>query len=441
MSSRSYCLTAVSGRISIEKGYRAIRTILRSISGKRVDGLDAGKTAHALSRICGIVICSTRPDHWETLPACEKCGDDSDLIHTCSHCGGKFCRDHHLPENHKCTWVMALKTLGPDFRNLRSRTADTATIGSSPSESTPTGSGATARGQPSQTKTATKPSRTHESKRSSTVRVSEWLPTRDQLKSLYRRTIRYGTVGYGYLVTFLLSPITVTSKAIDFTWENKRELIVLLVVLSLLITYSPASATWLLPSEYGNPIDHTVESTTTGIVSAGTSILNATTANSTGSPDDAGSPSAGSEQISPGDVERLVLEHVNDRRSQRSMSPLDWHERAANAARTHAQDMAANNYFSHTSQDGQTQRERYAFCAGGENAAQTWVYRQVRADDGETEYYTSTEELAQGIVEQWMGSEPHRERGIYGGRWTAAGVGIAISDDDKVYAVMGFCTS
>lgn len=332
---------------------------------------------------------------------------------------------------------MALKTLGPDFRNLRREAAGTPSIGSLPSESSPTSSDATAKGQRSQSKTTTKPSRTHESKQRSAVRVPQWLPTRNQWKAAYRRTIRYGKVGYGYLVKLLLSPITITSKAIDFTWENKRELIVLLVVLSLLITYSPVSAAWLLPSEYGDPIDHTVESTTTGIVSAGASILNASTSNSTG----ASSQSAGSGQIAPREVEQLVLEYVNDRRSQRSMSSLDWHERAAKAARAHARDMAENNYFSHTSQDGQTQQERYAFCSGGENAAQTWVYRQVQVDDGGTEYYTTTKELAQGIVEQWMGSEPHRERGIYGNRWTAAGVGIAISDDNKVYAVMGFCSS
>lgn len=335
---------------------------------------------------------------------------------------------------------MALKTLGPDFRNLRSRSGDTATIGSSPSESTPPSSEATAEGQQERTTAASKPSGTHTSERSSADRVSRWLPTREQWKSAHRLTVRYGKVGYGYLVALLLSPITITSKAIDFTWENKREILVLLVVLSLLITYSPVSATWLLPSEYGTPIDHTFEATTTGIVSAGASILN-TTSNSTGSPADDGSQTAGAGQIAPRDVERLVLEYVNDRRSRRSMPPLDWHERAATAARSHARDMAANDYFSHTSQDGQTQQERYAFCTGGENAAQTWVYRRVQGADGETEYYTSNNELAQGIVEQWMGSEPHRERGIYGDRWTAAGVGIAISEDNKVYAVMGFCSS
>lgn len=138
-------------------------------------------------------------------------------------------------------------------------------------------------------------------------------------------------------------------------------------------------------------------------------------------------------------TERLVFEYVNERRSERGMVPYSSDERAAEAAKEHAEHMARNNYFSHTEPNGETQRERYAFCSGGENAAQTWVFQEIRQDRGIV-YYSTAEELASGIVIQWMNSEPHRERGVYGEWWQSAGVGVAITDGGKVYAVMGFCT-
>ena len=34
---------------------------------------------------------------------CEKCGIKDALVFHCNYCGGYFCAEHHLPENHKCT--------------------------------------------------------------------------------------------------------------------------------------------------------------------------------------------------------------------------------------------------------------------------------------------------------------------------------------------------
>lgn len=140
-------------------------------------------------------------------------------------------------------------------------------------------------------------------------------------------------------------------------------------------------------------------------------------------------------------VERLVFQYLNSEREGRDMAPLSFNSRAASAARVHAEDMAENNYFSHTSQSGETQIERYSFCDGAENAAQNWVNRRIRQDDGSIAEYTTEKELANGIVEQWMNSDPHRERGIFGDQWTSGGAGIAIAANQKVYAVFGFCST
>jgi len=142
--------------------------------------------------------------------------------------------------------------------------------------------------------------------------------------------------------------------------------------------------------------------------------------------------------VNESEVEQLVFEKLNDRRTEREYATLSYNERAAEKARLHAEDMASKDYFSHTSRDGETQQERYGFCNGGENIHQTWVNKRVQTSEG-TERFTSDEELAEAIVTAWMDSDPHRERGIYGEWWSSGGVGISITDDGKVYAVYGFC--
>lgn len=145
------------------------------------------------------------------------------------------------------------------------------------------------------------------------------------------------------------------------------------------------------------------------------------------------------DEVDPRRVEDLILEYVNQKRANRRMPDLSYNQRAAEAARTHAQDMAEKDYFSHTSKDGETQRERYSFCRGGENAAKSWVDRRILRSDGSEVVYTNSTELAKGIVFQWMHSRPHRERGIYG-PWQSAGAGVAIKENGEVYAVLGFCS-
>lgn len=144
------------------------------------------------------------------------------------------------------------------------------------------------------------------------------------------------------------------------------------------------------------------------------------------------------EEVDTDKVEVMVFDGVNEERQERPYQPFRWNDRAAEAAKAHAEDMAERGYFSHTSLDGETQMQRYSFCEGGENLAQTYYKERIVTESG-TKYISSEEELADAIVNQWMNSDPHRERGIYGEWWSSAGVGIAITEDGTVYAAMGFC--
>lgn len=136
-------------------------------------------------------------------------------------------------------------------------------------------------------------------------------------------------------------------------------------------------------------------------------------------------------------TESLILEQTNQiRRERRSLPAFDHNARLESAARAHAEDMADENYFSHTSLDGETQQDRYSWCRGGENIAQTWVNRSVETADGFV-VITSADELADQLMSQWLNSEPHREDGLFGS-WTKAAPAVARSED-KIYAVLAFC--
>jgi uncharacterized protein YkwD len=143
-------------------------------------------------------------------------------------------------------------------------------------------------------------------------------------------------------------------------------------------------------------------------------------------------------------VAQKVRQRVNDIRIERGLKPFPRNRRAAAAADAHAEDMAANAYFNHTSRSGVTAQERYSFCRGGENIAKTYVNTPLTVhhpytNTSGTVEYTNETELARGIVRSWMNSRPHRENML--SDWAVSvGVGIAISADDSVYAVQGLCS-
>jgi len=103
-----------------------------------------------------------------------------------------------------------------------------------------------------------------------------------------------------------------------------------------------------------------------------------------------------------------VLALVNKERATAGCQPLAEDKRLDQAAQGHSDDMAKNNYFSHTSQDGRTfvDREQNAGypSPGGENIA---------------EGYTS----ADAVMDGWMHSDGHR-RNILDCSFATIGIGV-----------------
>lgn len=153
-------------------------------------------------------------------------------------------------------------------------------------------------------------------------------------------------------------------------------------------------------------------------------------------------------------LEYAIHKQINKVRDRHGLAALQFDTELRAPARYHSQDMATNDYFAHESPSGGTVQDRYErfnyecrvsmdgvrYATGGENIAQTWYEESVRTGNG-TVYYDSIDELAEGVVQQWMDSPGHREN-ILREFWQTEAIGVAVIEADgktAVYATQNFC--
>ncbi|ADB59508.1 SCP-like extracellular [Haloterrigena turkmenica DSM 5511] len=154
-----------------------------------------------------------------------------------------------------------------------------------------------------------------------------------------------------------------------------------------------------------------------------------------------------SDEIDRAALERYVHEAVNEERTARGLEPLEFDTELRDIARAHSEDMAERGYFAHVDPEGNDVTDRYEQAGyecnangytGGENLAQTWYDTPVVNDDGETVRYETEQELADGIVTQWMNSPDHREN-LLATQWENEGIGVYVTDDNRVFVTQNFC--
>jgi uncharacterized protein YkwD len=104
-----------------------------------------------------------------------------------------------------------------------------------------------------------------------------------------------------------------------------------------------------------------------------------------------------------------VVEMVNAERAEAGCGPLAVDPRLVTAAQLHSQDMAANDYFSHTSQDGRTFADRIRAAGYPDPAAENIAQGQRSAEQ---------------VMQAWMNSSGHRANILDCGL-TTIGVGLA----------------
>lgn len=148
-------------------------------------------------------------------------------------------------------------------------------------------------------------------------------------------------------------------------------------------------------------------------------------------------------------VEQLVVEFTNEERRERGLDTVAYAPEIATAAREHARDMARNDFVGHTGSDGESAQERYDDVCSysgtgyvhGENVNAVFYDRRYTpwgTDDGVVTLRTE-EDVARMLVKEWMHSEGHRKNMLQSG-WTGIGVGVAINDEQKVFAAQAFCS-
>jgi len=145
--------------------------------------------------------------------------------------------------------------------------------------------------------------------------------------------------------------------------------------------------------------------------------------------------------VDEAETERLVHEAINDERTAEGLDSLERDEDLRWVAREHSADMIEQGYVGHESPDGVTPTDRLgdAGCsAGGENVAQSWFGEPVDVN-GEQFVADDEQELADHLVSQWMDSPGHREN-VLRESYAESGVGVVITEDNRVYATQKFCT-
>jgi uncharacterized protein YkwD len=118
-----------------------------------------------------------------------------------------------------------------------------------------------------------------------------------------------------------------------------------------------------------------------------------------------------------------VLALTNSQRAKAGCKALSVSSKLTTAAQSHTADMAANNYFSHDSQDGRSPFDRmkdagYSFSAAAENIA---MGQQTPAD----------------VMSAWMNSPGHKAN-ILNCTYTQLGVGYAVSKSGSPYWTQDF---
>ncbi len=154
------------------------------------------------------------------------------------------------------------------------------------------------------------------------------------------------------------------------------------------------------------------------------------------------------------EIEKRVHQITNEKRVLYGLEPLEYDLKISNIARSHSLDMANQYYFSHIDPDGHNPNDR-AELAGfictktvgnlvysglAENIFQNNLYEKTWFIDGvpASHEWNTMEEIAQSTVDGWMDSEGHRKN-ILNKKFDREGIGVVISDDDKVYITQNLC--
>ncbi len=159
-------------------------------------------------------------------------------------------------------------------------------------------------------------------------------------------------------------------------------------------------------------------------------------------------------QFDADEIEQLVHDFTNQQRKKNGLSELDFDNKIADIARAHSLDMAYREYFAHETPEGlsptdRAERADYSctkmvgimiYSGLAENIFQGHLYNSYYTINGVITSYdwNTNEEIADITVQGWMDSPGHRKN-ILTDMFDHEGIGVIITEDDKVYVTQNFC--
>ena len=124
------------------------------------------------------------------------------------------------------------------------------------------------------------------------------------------------------------------------------------------------------------------------------------------------------------ELRRVMLDAINADREAEGLSEVAWDDIAASAGQAHAEEMLANDYFSHWNLAGYGPEHRYALAGGLDAVAENIYEYWYRYDDGRPAPITDWGALIRQAEADLMNSPGHR-RTILDPFNTHVGIGIA----------------
>lgn len=427
----------------------------------------------------------------------DRCGFNGRHYFKCNYCGEKHCSEHRLPEKHDCVALSTANTLGPEFRDYINKSRNIALEAdlkdlieegdADEPEASPKDQKERANNRLSDGESTADTEDQTDSVKAECKNCSSFAPIDYDLCIDCRRKgqlidsrspdvavdgsivqseqntdeNRPEPAGQAILqkVKPLFSkPISAFQRAYHRTslWNAIIAVTVIVVTTSLLFGIGPAA-------QFADEVnDAATGATNTSIDSeertgAAESENAEDTAvepeeSSASGPEQSNDDPSGPSNLDKNEIESTTHELINEERLDAGESRLSYDNDLAKIARAHSQDMAERDFFSHTSPDGEGVDDRYKnygytcridldgnwyIDGGGENIAQTWHGKQVITGSG-SNIYQSEEELAEGLVQQWMNSPGHREN-LLEPYWENQGIGVYVTDEGKVFATQNFC--
>lgn len=358
------------------------------------------------------------------MVGCDRCGEDRSLDYSCNYCSGSFCTSHRLPENHHCPGLRSANTHGPDFRPTNQSSSIIGSVFGSRKDS----GDAIAREHHPGMKTYDgdlNPKQPVSGERGSPPSNADGTSGDDRCGLVWT------------LIGFLLIPFI-------FLYNATRYLLSLISgVLTRPVPFVLFVGGITFVAHLFGVIDVPIDAALSGV--GGVLSAAGNTSNATTTPNDASSQTGG---IDRAEIETFVHEEINEERTSRGLNALKWDGELSEIARYHSQQMATDDFFSHTSPHGQTVGDRYdkfgytcrvatsgnRYLTGAENIAQTYHHKNVLGHGR----LTTNQEVAQALVQQWMDSRGHREN-ILTADWNNEGIGVYITSQKEVYATQNFC--